>query len=184
MFSHFFIYKIVFLDDIDSLVHKQRSLFGDEKLSYLYTTQPFLMPELNLNSISLFLTKDRKVSFVDGEGKTFSSSQNLDGCANEILKNQYEFSGNNLYKYRSNSMIEVTESNKEAMDYFKRDLCMLNQFSKMIRNDGKPNFFAFYIQSLNKLSKNSTTNEIALIQEIWSLAKSKVFFGKCKFYPK
>ena len=71
-------------------------------------------------------------------------------------------------------MIPVNETNRKEIDLLMKDVCTLNQFSKMIRNDGKPNLFAFYIQSLNKLSKVLSANEMELAQNIWVLAKNKV----------
>lgn len=114
------------------------------------------------------------MTFVDGEGRIFNSLQSLQTCANDLLKNQYEFSANNVFKYRSSAKISVSDGKKEAIEMFKKDLCMLNQFSKMIRNDGKPNLFAFYIQSLQKLSRVLSQEEMNLANEMFNLAKTKV----------
>ena len=70
----------------------------------------------------------------------------------------------------------MTEANSKAIEMLKKDVCTLNQFSKMIRNDGKPNMFVFYVQSLNKLSQVLKENEMALVQDLWTLAKNKVFY--------
>ena len=115
------------------------------------------------------------MSFVDGEGKTYNSFQTLSSCANELLKNQYEFTDEAVYKYRSELQISINEQNKKEIELLMKDLCTLNQFSKMIRNDGKPNFFAFYIQSINHLNKILKPNEMTMVQEMWLLTKSKVF---------
>lgn len=176
--------RLLDITDLNSLVNKQKSLFGKEKLSYLYTTQPNLMSELNSHTISLYLNKNNKVTFVDGEGKAYASLQTLNTCSNEILKNIYEFSNDKLYKFRSNSKIAITENNAEALKLFQKDLCMLNQFSKMIRNDGKPNLFAFYIQSLNQLSKVLEPKELELVHEMWSFAKNKFVSNLQRKYQK
>lgn len=121
------------------------------------------------------------MTFVDGEGKIFHSLQSLQACANDFLKNQYEFSGNNVFKFRSSSKIAVSDKNKGAIELLKKDLCMLSQFSKMIRNDGKPNLFAFYIQSLQKLSNVLNQDEMNLASEMFNVAKAKVIPEKYNY---
>lgn len=115
------------------------------------------------------------MTFVDGDGKLYSTAHTLESCANEFLKNKFDFSPEAIYKYRAELNIPVTEANSKAIEMLKKDVCTLNQFSKMIRNDGKPNMFVFYVQSLNKLSQVLKENEMAMVQDLWTLAKNKVF---------
>lgn len=58
---------------------------------------------------------------------------------------------------------------------FMQDVCTLSLFSKMIRNDGKPNIYAFHIQSIAQLESVLSQDEMKVVEGIWNLARKKVY---------
>lgn len=159
----------------NSIASKLKETYPEEKLSFLYSTYPTNLYESS--ALHLSLDNNKFVSFVGNseEGKIYSSGETIDSCVNNFLKGSFEFdfSSNKVYKYRTDSTVTITPENELYIQDFMKDICTLSQFSRMIRNDGRPNIFAFYIQSIAQLENKLPNEEMKVVEEIWNTARNK-----------